>query len=299
MNIPAFLTDWQFEPSVLIGLGLTALLYARGVRYSARRGLARRIRWWRHAAFACGLLAIIIALESALDTAADTLLWAHMVQHELLVLVAAPLLLLGAPAMPVWRGIPLEARRSSLRWALRQRWPRRVWHAISGFLSRPAAAWLLFNGVFVVWHIPVLYDLALDNPPVHVAEHLCFLATALVFWAQIIPSRPAHPSMSYPRQALYVGAAGLVSNVLGSIYVFSTGPIYAHYAVLPRPASMISLLVDQHLAGAAMDVPSMITFFVATLTVIGLWLQEDERAADEPSLPLSTTTLRTGAARHS
>src|SRR5579859_7225801 len=283
MNFFAYLAGWQFEPSVILSLGISALLYIRGVVYSTRRGLGRHLRWYRHIAFAGGLLAILIALESPLDSAADTLLWAHMIQHELLVLVAAPLLLLGAPAWPLWRGIPLVARRASLRWVLRQRWPRRLWHTVSTTLKRPLVAWLLFNGVFTVWHVPALYDFALDNPPVHVFEHVCFIATALAFWAQVIPSRPSRTVLSYPRQALYLGAAGIVSNVLGSVYIFSTGPLYAHYATLARPAGMMSVLVDQHFGGAAMDIPSMLIFFLATITVIGLWLQEEERAPDEQS----------------
>ncbi|HLZ20839.1 MAG TPA: cytochrome c oxidase assembly protein [Ktedonobacterales bacterium] len=292
MNFFAYLAGWQFEPSVILSLGISALLYIRGVVYSTRRGLGRHLRWYRHIAFVGGLLAILIALESPLDSAADTLLWAHMIQHELLVLVAAPLLLLGAPAWPLWRGIPLVARRASLRWVLRQRWPRRLWHAISVTLKRPLVAWVLFNGVFTVWHVPALYDFALDNPPVHVFEHVCFIATALAFWAQVIPSRPSRTVLSYPRQALYLGAAGIVSNVLGSVYIFSTGPLYAHYATLARPAGMMSVLVDQHFGGAAMDIPSMLIFFLATITVIGLWLQEEERAPDEQSPLVVAQALR-------
>lgn len=119
-------------------------------------------------------------------------------------------------------------------------------------------------------------------------EHACFIATALLFWAQVIPSRPSRTVLSHPPQALYVGAAGIVSYVLGSVYVFSTGPIYAHYTTLARPAGLMSVLVDQHFAGAAMDIPSMLAFFLATIIVIGLLLQEEERAQDEP-VPLAMT----------
>lgn len=291
MDLSAYLTGWQFDPTVIVPLGVSVLLYVHGVTYSSRRGLGRHLRWWRHVAFAGGLLAILIALESPLDAAADTLLWAHMIQHELLVLIAAPLLLLGAPAWPLWRGIPLVARRETLRWVLRQGWPRRVWHAVSSVLKRPLVAWLLFNCVFTIWHVPALYDLALDHQPIHVLEHLCFIVTALIFWAQVIPSRPSRTVLSYPRQAVYLGAAGIVSNVLGSVYIFSTSPLYTHYAALARPAGMMSALVDQHFGGAAMDIPSMLTFFLATIIVIGLWLQEEERAPDELS-PLPAAMQR-------
>lgn len=298
MSFSAILTGWQFEPTVAFALAISAFLYTRGALYSARRGLGRHLRWWRHLTFFGGLLAILIALESPLDSAADTLFWAHMVQHELLVLIAAPLLLLGAPAMPLWRGIPLVARRNSLRWVLRQRWPRQVWHVVSSVFKRPSVAWLLFNGVFAFWHLPALYDLALDRPPVHVAEHLCFLGTALLFWAQVIPSRPSRTVMSYPMQALYLGAAGIVSNVLGSVFIFSTAPIYAHYANLARPAGMISVLVDQHLGGSAMDAPSMTIFFVAISIVLGLWLQEEERKPDDQHSLVATSSVRPGVRRH-
>ena len=107
MSIQQVLTDWSFEPGVYIGVALAALLYWRGVIYSRPRGLARHWRWWHGLSFTAGLLVVFLALESALDDLADQLLWAHMVQHELLVIVAAPLLLLGAPAMPAWRGVQI------------------------------------------------------------------------------------------------------------------------------------------------------------------------------------------------
>lgn len=277
MGIQRVLTDWSFEPSVVIGVALAALLYWRGVVYSRRRGLARHWRWWQGVAFTAGLLVVFVALESALDDLAGQLLWAHMVQHELLVIVAAPLLLLGAPAWPSWRGVPLGARRATLGWVIRQGWPRTLWHRVSRWLTVPALAWVLYNGVFATWHIPALYDYAVEHQPVHVLEHLMFLAVALLFWAQVIPSRPMKPRMSYPQQAIYLGATGLFSNVMGAVFTFSIAPMYPFYAALPRPTGSLALLADQHLAGAAMDVPGMIIFFVATLTIIGLWLQADER----------------------
>lgn len=296
MSIQQALTDWSFEPSVVVGVALAALLYWRGVIYSRPRGLARHWRWWHGVAFTGGLLAVFVALESALDDLAGQLLWAHMVQHELLVIVAAPLLLLGAPAMPAWRGVPLGARRVTLGWIVRQGWPRRVWHGISRWLTVPAIAWLLYNGLFAAWHIPALYDFALVHQPVHVLEHIMFLAVALIFWAQVIPSRPLKPRMSYPQQAIYLGAAGLFSNVMGAVFTFSVGPLYPFYAALPRPANSLTLLADQHLAGAAMDVPGMIIFFIATLSILGLWLLADEReAGDVPAtVPLSHMSRGSG-----
>ena len=295
MSIQQVLTDWSFEPSVVVGVLLAAFLYWRGVLYSRPRGLARHWRWWQGVSFTAGLLVVFIALESVLDELADQLLWAHMVQHELLVIVAAPLLLLGAPVWPAWRGVPLPARRIALGWVVQQGWPRRIWHTISRWLTVPAVAWVLFNGVFAGWHIPALYDYALENQPVHVLEHMLFLAVALIFWAQVIPSRPMKPRMSYPQQAIYLGAAGLFSNVMGAVFTFSTAPMYPFYAALPRPAGSLALLADQHLAGAAMDVPGMIIFFIATLSIIGLWLQADEREADDVPATMVVSRMSRGS----
>ena len=114
------LTDWTLEPTVVAGLAIAALLYGRGAIYSRRHGQATQLHWWRVLAFYGGLLVIFVALESALDDYAEQVLWAHMIQHELLMMVAPPLLLLGMPTLPVWRAVPLalalHARCTSRRY---------------------------------------------------------------------------------------------------------------------------------------------------------------------------------------
>jgi putative membrane protein len=278
MNMQVLLTGWSFEPAVTLGIAAAGLMYWRGVRYAARRGLARRHRWWHSAAFVGGLLVVLIALESPIDTWSDQLFWVHMLQHELLTLVAAPLLLLGAPLMPLWRAVPLAGRRTSLGWALKQGWVIRLGDRLARFLGRPLIAWLLFVLVFNLWHVPALYDLALEHQPIHILEHLLFLGTALLFWAQIIPSRPLRRGLSYLRQALYLGSAAVEMNLIAATFMYSTGPIYPYYAALARPAGTISVVVDQHFAGAVMDVPGTILLFVAICGLLALWLREDERA---------------------
>jgi cytochrome c oxidase assembly factor CtaG len=190
---------------------------------------------------------------------------------------AAPLLLLGTPLWPFWRAIPLPVRRVSLRWALTRRWLRHVWRAMGRIVLAPVPALALFMVVFSVWRIPPLYDLALERPGVHALEHATFLASALLMWAQVIPSRPIHPRLSLIGRILYLGGLGMYSNLLGSLFVFSTGPFYPYYANLPRSSGMIDVLVDQHLGGAAMDVPGTIIFFVAMWTCLLTWLREDEQ----------------------
>ncbi|WIG60415.1 MAG: hypothetical protein OJF49_003163 [Ktedonobacterales bacterium] len=303
MDIGAFLTTWSFEPMVLLGLVAAALLYVRGLDYVTKHGLAQRLAWWRIPAYFAGLLTILIALESEVDLQAGKLLWVHMVQHDLLTMVAPPLLLLGLPTWTLWRAVPTGTRRGVLSWALRARWPWRVGHALTRFFTEPRVSLALFLGVFLAWHVPALYDLALEQQPIHIMEHLMFLGVALLFWAQIIPARvlarSRGPRLSYPMQALYLAAAALVLNVLGGVFVFSTGPLYRFYAALPRAADAPSVLVDQHLAGAAMDVPGTIIFFIIMITVLAKWLAADEREAQAESAPGGATrTTKSSAAIH-
>jgi putative membrane protein len=171
----------------------------------------------------------------------------------------------------------------TLRGVLRLGWPRRVWEWIEGWLFAPATALVLFVVTFSVWHLPRFYDAAEANEGIHALQHWTFLATSLLVWAQVIPSRPLRPRLSYVGQAIYVVVLGMYSNVIGSIFVFSTAPFYAYYVNLPRASGAASPLVDQHLAGAAMDVPGTIVLFIAVTFLLWLWLRDDERAGQHES----------------
>jgi cytochrome c oxidase assembly factor CtaG len=289
MDLSVLLTDWSFEPQIVLPLLLGALLYAIGYRYMRRQGLARHLRWWQAVSFYGGLLTIFVALESPIDGFADTYFWVHMVQHELLVVVAAPLLLLGAPLWPLWRAFPRAVRRPTLGWVVRQGWPRRWWHAVSRVLAAPLVAWLAFVVTFTVWHLPALYDLTLENQLVHNAEHMLFVLTALIFWAQVLPSRPLQPTLGYVGRSAYTIGAAIEMNILAFALAIVPTPSYAHYADLPRTPGMISALVDQHAAAGVMDVPSTLVFFGVVMALLGLWLRDDERKADARAAVLAGT----------
>lgn len=281
MSLQSLPWDWSFEPPVLIGVLVAAALYLRGLRYGLRAGLTRSVSWWRVASFAGGLAGIIIALESPIDAWSQQYLWAHMVQHELLIFVAAPLLLFGAPLWPFWRAIPLGGRRQSLRWFMRHPRPRRVALGVGRFVFAPRTVWALFVGDFLIWHLPVLYDLALRNQTIHDLEHLSFLGTSLLFWAQMIPSHPLKPRMSYVRQAMYLVAAGMVMMFVSLILVYSNQPVYSYYQALPHPAGSLPLDVDQTTAGALMNVTGMIIFGATFMALAWFWLGDDERRSAE------------------
>jgi putative membrane protein len=285
MDLQSILTTWSFEPSVVIGVAFAALLYARGLAYSARRGIGPELAWWRIAAFYAGLLIVFIALESVVDVESDQFLWVHMIQHDLLTLVGPPLILLGAPLWPMWRGVPRRLRLNVLRWMVRTRWPWRTASALWSIVEDPRVGLCLFLGFFSLWHLPVLYNAALDNTLIHIVEHACFFATALIFFGRVLPlggNLTAHAkrlTLAYPKRALYLIVAATGMNVLGEIFIFSTAPFYAHYIDLLRTPQMPSALTDQHLAGAAMGVPSAIVFFAVVMWTLTRWLRQDEEVA--------------------
>lgn len=281
MTLQMLSWNWQFEPAVLVAMALAALLYWRGMVYSVKAGMARYLRWWRPLAFVGGLLAIAIALESPVDAWAADWLWAHMLQHLLLIFVAAPLLLFGAPIWPIWRAIPLAARRSSLRWLMLHRRMRRMAFGLNHLLTAPRLVWALFVGDFIVWHFPFLYDLALAYQPVHDLEHLCFLGTGLLFWAQVIPSLPLKPRLGYLEQALYTFAAALALSLVAIVFVFEPTPIYGYYAALRQPAGGLPVMVDQTTAGALMNVVCAVVMGTTFMILLTLWLADDERKSHE------------------
>ena len=181
-----------FWPSV--GLILTGLVYLRGFR-KIQRSRPLLFPTWRAACFLGGLLSIWIALASPLDTFDGLLLSFHMTQHLILMSVAPPLLLLGAPAVPLLRGLPRSLLREGLGPFFRTATLRRVFHG----LTHPAFAWFAMNLAYLGWHLPRFYELALRSPGWHEVEHACFLGTSLLFWFPIILPWPSssHTSRWY------------------------------------------------------------------------------------------------------
>lgn len=273
-------TGWSFEPQIIVGIFIACLLYWRGFRWSKQRGLRHALEWWRPWVFAAAALSAFVALVSPIDSWADTYFWSHMLQHELLIFVTAPLALLSAPWMPMWRGLPLAWRRGVLRPLAR----RGVIHKLSRVaqvVGSPTFAWFFFAVTLSFWHLPVMYDLTEQYVAVHYTEHAMFLITALLFWGQVIPSFPFRPSLSQGMQIAFIFAATLHGNLLDWFLMSATTPIYPYYAAIPRTPDMISAVVDQHLASAIMMVASLVAFVLVLLVIAGLWLADDERRTAE------------------
>jgi cytochrome c oxidase assembly factor CtaG len=192
------------------------------------------------------------------------LMQAHMAQHLLLMMVAPPLLWLGAPLLPMLSGLPKP---------LLHRWVGPLFASppltrIGQWLVHPAVAWVLFVGSTWVWHTPALYERALASEGWHYARHACFLATALAFWWPVVqpwPSRPVVPPWGI---VLYLALADLQNTVLSAWLVFAERLIYPSYATVSRPWG-ISALNDQMAAGAIMWVPGSIAFLLPVAWLVG------------------------------
>ncbi|HEV2149871.1 MAG TPA: cytochrome c oxidase assembly protein [Longimicrobiaceae bacterium] len=284
---------WSWEPGVLLGLGLSAWLYARGVeRLWRRAGVGRGIRRWQAGCFAAGLATLFLALVSPLDALGSALFSAHMAQHELLILVAAPLLVLGAPLIP-------------FVWALPPRWRGRAGgvgrlpavRAAWGALTHPLTAWSLHAAAVWTWHAPALYQRTLVSEPAHVAQHASFLGTALLFWWVLLhPGRRG--ALGHGIGVLYVFTTAVYGSVLGALLTFAPAPWYPAYA--PSVGAWgLSLLEDQQLGGLVMWVPFGLVYLGAALALFAAWLRAIERevrraeASASPRSP-SASPLRTG-----
>jgi cytochrome c oxidase assembly factor CtaG len=211
------------------------------------------------------VVSLLAALASPLDALSADLFAAHMIQHLLLILVAAPIVALSEPLAAVAWGLPADGRRGLTR-------------LTSLMVVGPAIAFGLHSVAVWVWHLPGLYEAALDNQAVHAVEHLSFLATALLFWSTLLRGRSG-------AAVLYVFGMAVQSTLLGGLLTFARGPWYtSHLASSARWG--LTPLEDQQLAGLIMWVPGGLIYAVVALALFGRWLKGDEappRAARTPA----------------
>jgi cytochrome c oxidase assembly factor CtaG len=255
-TLDAFLRSWPWEPGLLSTLFLCAAVYLRGW-FVLRRRDPWRWNGGRAAAFLGGLAAIYLALASPVEPFAALLLQVHMLQHLLLMMVAPPLLWLGAPLFPLLRGLPRAVR---VAWAgplLSSPLLRRFF----GRLTHPLPALLLFVVATWAWHLPSVYDLALRSSGWHYLQHVCFLGTALVFWYPVVRPYPARPRWSAWLLLPYLILADLSNTGLAALLTFSDRVLYPYYAEVPRLGGL-SPLEDQSAAGVIMWVPGSLIFLL-------------------------------------
>ena len=257
----AVLLSWSVPPAATLALVFTALIYLRGWILLRRAGVPF-VAPWRAASFLLGLLSLWIALASPLDTFSGFIITAHMLQHMLLMMVSPPLILLGAPLIPLVRGLPVFAAREFAGPFLNWRVAIRIGNALIHLL----VALLLMGVVMFAWHTPRLYELALASSSWHEVEHACFFLAALVFWWPVIQPWPSRTR--WPRWAAvpYLIIGDLQNTTLSAILALSDRVIYPSYATMPRLFGF-SALHDQSAAGAIMWVIGGFAFVVPAIVI--------------------------------
>ncbi len=262
---------WQFAPSVVLGtLGIAAA-------YLAATGLLRgprRFPTGKALLFLAGLFVFFLTLASPLDVLADEYLFsAHMLQHLLMVLVAAPLLLAGIPS-----------------WLLPRLDPDSSGYTLARWLNSAPVAFVLFNLVFALSHAPRLYDAVLRSERLHITEHLLFVALAMLNWWPLLSPSEQFPRLSHPLRLLYAFAETIPMFVVGALVTMSDTVLYRFYS---QPTHLLRLrlllgwdvppLSDQRLGGLMMWLGGSF-FYLGVLTAIWfIWAGQEEERQDGPA----------------
>jgi putative membrane protein len=263
---------WTLDPVALVTLTFWSFVYGVGLRRLwAAAGRGHGIATWQAAAFAAGLLSLVLALFSPVAWLSEVLFSVHMTQHEILMLVAAPLLVMGQPLLVAFWALPKPWRERSVP-LLRRPGFVRLWRTMTGLF----AVFVLHALALWIWHAPVLFEAAVGNYWIHVLQHVSFLLTAALFWWGTMHGR--YGRAGYGLAVLYVFLTAVHSSVLGALMTISPDLWYPTYLQSAAHWHM-DALEDQQLAGLLMWVPSSVIFIVLGLALFAAWLGEAERRA--------------------
>ena len=253
--------QWGGHPDALIGLIALESAYLVGVGPLRQRyGLADDVDPRKIATFTLGVLVIFVAVLSPIHAVAEKYLFSvHMTQHVLITLIAPPFLIIGTPD---WLIRPL----------LRPNW------AFRGLkiLTNPIGAFLVFNLVFSIWHLPSLYHMSVTNHGVHFAEHLLMIGTGVLVWWPLTSTMPELPKMSPPVAMLYLFGLSLGQIILFGALVFATEPLYEFYVNAPR-ISMLTPLADQQIGAVIMKIGGGVLFLGLLIVIFFRWFGEEEQ----------------------
>jgi putative membrane protein len=250
---------------MILSLLLLAVLYAVGSRRLRSRVASRRQRL-EALTFWTGWGTLAIALLSPLHEMAEALFSAHMAQHELIMLVAAPLIVLGQPLVAILWALPARPRLALSRSGA-AKWMSRLW---SG-LTRMDVAWTLHAGALLAWHLPALYQRSVESEMIHALQHLSFFGTGILFWWSVVHGGRSRHGVG----VLAVFGMAVLTGGLGALLTVSQRVWYPLYA--GRTAGWgLTPLEDQQLAGLIMWVPGGLAYLIAALALALAWLSESE-----------------------
>jgi putative membrane protein len=259
--------DWTWPPFIIIPLLLTAGFYALGAIRMLRRTSHRKPFVWPILSFALAWVSLVVALDSPLHELGEQLFWVHMTQHEILMLISAPLLVLGRPMIAFLWALPPAWRETAARLG-RVRTVRKGW----AFISAPLAAWLASALALWIWHVPRLFDQTLRSDWIHAAQHTTFLVTGLAFWWPVVNRAPA---LGYGGGVVYVFTTILHTSVLGALLTFAPRAWYSSY-VMTAPAWHLSALEDQQIGGLIMWIPAGTLLLIVALVLLVKWMNESQ-----------------------
>ena len=253
--------SWEFDPGVVAPLALSGLLYLRGARQT------RGVTAGQMACFWSGWASLTLALISPLHHLGEELFSAHMLQHEVLILVCAPLLVLSRPLVPILWGLPLGVASCDRRD-----------HQIAGRAGGmappdgPPRGLVASRGGSLGLALPALFQATLTSDWAHTAQHLSFLLSALLFWWSLFYS---HGRRGYGAAVLYVFTTALHTSILGVLLTFAPRLWYPAYAATTTEWGLTPL-ADQQLGGLIMWVPAGVVYMGLGLYLFALWLRESE-----------------------
>jgi putative membrane protein len=264
-GVPSVWT-WNLEPWLLALLAWSAIAYALGLRRLwAQAGHGRGVAAHQAWAFGVGWLSLVVALVSPLDPLGSRLFSAHMVQHELLMVVSAPLLVIGRPlATWTWAMSPAQRR------VVGRLFQRRGWVGLWSTLTDPLVAWALHALALWAWHVPAAFDAALAHEWLHIAQHVSFLGTALFFWWAVL-GHDQRGRYGPGHSTAYLFTTMLHTGALGALLSLAPTPWYAGY-VAHTAALGFDPVEDQQLGGLVMWVPAGLAYVIAALAVLGRML---------------------------
>jgi putative membrane protein len=284
MALSDYAHSWTFPALPCISIAATWVVYMRGW-WRVRRRRGEELPAWRVVCFSLGLISLWIAICSPIDALDDLLLAAHMTQHFLLMSVAPPLIVLGAPTVPLLSGLPRAPLRVFAT-LFRARWMR----AAVNVIVHPLVAWIAMNTAYVVWHVTTMFELALRSENWHTVEHLCFFLTSLAFWWVVIQPWPSHPLWSRWAMIPYLLSADLVNTIVSAFLTFSGRVLYPTYEKAPRVCSL-SAVSDQAAAGTGMWFFGSLVFLLAAVWVTYGLLKRVKQGETRPELYPSVQPL--------
>jgi putative membrane protein len=264
---------WSLDPWVWLPILFACAFWLRGILLlRVKRRVPRAAGLRPVCAFGAAICALFVALIWPLDALSAVSFAAHMAQHMLLMAVAAPLLVLAEPALPLMLGLP-------------RRWRAAVGRAVNRLrkglrpLLRPRVAFSIHGLVIWVWHAPLPFELALRMEWVHVLEHCAFFGSGLLFWAALLRSGREQAD-GYGAAALWCLATLIHTGMLGALITFAPRPIYASYNDTDN--HLLSPLEDQQLAGLLMWIPAGLCYLAVGLGFVAAWLRGAERRPAHP-----------------